>query len=228
MRRYRFEFILAGLLLAIFLAFSALHAPGSAMDKAEVADYIATLERSMPWPADEKAEVIRHLRAWGEADDGKPVYMLNLMRYLPQLRPLPEVAGFTGTPQQANAYYEEHVMPILFRLGAYPLFASTMQGVLDGAQPSTNLITFDPAIDNWSSVLIIRYPSRRAFFQLVSDAEYIKYMPYKAASVTVGLTPMKGDLILPLLNWALAAVLLLVFLTLAWLRALRRARAKVT
>lgn len=228
MSRYRFELILAALLLTVYLAFSALHASGNAMDKAEVEGYIATLEQNLPWPADEKAEVIRHLHAWGEADDGKPVYMLNLMRYLPQLRPLPEVAGFTGTPQQANAYYEEHVMPILFRLGAYPLFASSMQGVLGGEQPSTNLTTFDPVIDNWSSVLIIRYPSRRAFFQLLSDAEYIKYMPYKAASVTVGLTPMKGDLILPLLNWALAAVLLLVFLILAWLRALRRASTKVT
>lgn len=222
MKAYRFEFILGALFLAIFLAYSSFHSPHSAMSKSEVDTYITTLEQNLPWPAEEKGEILRHLRAWADADDGQPVYMLNLMRYLPQLRPLPEVADFTGTPEQANAYYEEHVIPVLFRLGAYPLFASSMQGVLSGAQSSTNLITFDPAIDNWDSVLVIRYPSRRAFLTLISDPEYARYVPFKAASVMVGLSPMKGDLILPLLNWALAAGLLIVFLLLAWIRALRR------
>lgn len=224
MKTYRFEIILAAVFLALYLGFASFHAPHNALSQTEVDSYISTLENSMPWPADEKAEVIRHLRAWGEADDGQPVYMLNLMRYQKALRPLPEVAGFNGTPAQANAYYEEHVMPILFGLGAYPLFASTMQGVLGGAAPSTNLITFDPAIDNWDSVLVVRYPSRRAFLALISDPEYIKYVPYKAASVLVGLTPMKGEVIVPPLNWLLAACLLMVFLGVGWLRAVRRAR----
>jgi hypothetical protein len=47
---------------------------------------------------------------------------------------------------------------------------------------------------------------------------------YKAAALNAGLALMKGDLILPLLNWALAAVLLILFLAVAWLRSLRRAR----
>jgi len=223
-KRYRFEIILAALLLGVFVAFNSWHAPGSKMSQADVDSYISTLEQKLPWPAEEKGEILRHLRAWGDADDGKPVYMLNLMRYNPQLRPLPEVVGFKGTPAQANAHYEEHVMPLLFKLGAYPLFASSMQGVLDGEQSSTNLITFEPAIDNWSSVLVVRYPSRRAFLELVSDPVYMRYVPYKAASVLVGLTPMRGDLILPMLNWALGAGLVILFLGLAWIRALRRAR----
>lgn len=222
MKTYRFEIILGALFLAIFIGYSHWHAPHNALSQSEVDGYISTLERNLPWPAEEKREISRHLRAWAEADDGQPVYMLNLMRYYPQLRQSAEVTGFTGTPEQANAYYEEHVMPILFRLGGYPLFASSMQGVFSGDQPSTNLITFEPLLDNWSSVLIIRYPSRRAFLELISDPEYAKYVPYKAAAEMVGLTPMKGDLILPLLNWALAAGLLIVFLLLAWIRALRR------
>ena len=224
MSRYRFEMILAALFLGIFLLFSNLFIPGKPLSQGEVDQYISTVEEHMPWPPAEKAPIMQHLRAWGEADDGKPVYMLNLMRYYKQLKPLPEVAGFSGTPTEANAYYEEHVMPILFGVGAYPIFASSMQGVLGATAPSTNLITFDPAIDNWDSVLIVRYPSRRAFFALISDPEYIKYVPYKSASVTVGLVPMKGDLILPLLNWALAAVLLVLFLLLAWWRAMWRTR----
>ncbi|MNF31563.1 hypothetical protein D3C84_123300 [compost metagenome] len=224
MHSYRFELTLAALLLALFLVFSQWHTPGSKLSADEIDAYMSRLEQNLPWPAQEKGEILRHLRAWAEADDGQPVYMLNLMRFYPQLRALPEVAGFKGSPEQANAYYEEHVMPLLFARGGYPLFASTMQGVLAGEQPSTNLITFEPAIDNWSSVLVVRYPSRRAFIDLVSDAEYAKYVPYKAASLLVGLTPMKGDLILPMLSWALAAGLLILFLAVAWIRALRRAR----
>ena len=224
MKTYRFEIILAAIFLAVFFAFSSFHAPGKPLSKAEVDTYMGALEKGIPWPGEEGSEIIKHMRVWAEADDGKPVYMLNLMRYYKKLRPLPQVAGFTGTPAEANAYYEEHVMHLLFELGAYPMFASTMQGVLGGDEPSTNLITFDAAVDNWDSVLVVRYPSRRAFLTLVTDPEYLKYAPYKAASVTVGLVPMKGDLILPLLNWALAAVLLVLFLLLAWWRAVRRAR----
>ena len=224
MKTYRFEIILAAIFLAVFAAFSSFHAPGKPLSKVEVNAYIGQLEQGMPWSGAEGVQILEHMRAWAEADDGRPVYMLNLMRYYKQLKPLPQVAGFTGTPAQANAYYEEHVMPLLFGVGAYPLFASTMQGVMAGDAPSTNLITFDSAIDNWDSVLIVRYPSRRAFFALISDPEYIKYVPYKSASVTVGLVPMKGDLILPLLNWALAAVLLVLFLLLAWWRAMWRTR----
>ena len=39
--------------------------------------------------AAEKREVMARLRAWGEADDGAPIYMLNLMRFHETLQPLP-------------------------------------------------------------------------------------------------------------------------------------------
>ena len=224
MKNYRFEIILAAISMAIFVAFNSFHNPSDRLTPAEVERYMATLQQA-PWPEEELAEMVRHMRAWGEADDGGPVYMLNLMRYHPELLPLPAVAGFEGGPAEANAYYEENVTPVMLRLGGYPVFASSMQGVLDGEAPSTNLLTFDPAIDNWDSVLIVRYPSRRRFFELLSDPEYIKYMPYKAASVMVALTPMKGDVIVPPLNWVLGVVLLIMFFALAWLRAARRARA---
>lgn len=225
MKHYRFEIVLAAVLLAVFLAGSAWLAPGSRLSQAEVDRHLATLEQRAPWPAEEKRAILEHLRAWAEADDGRPVYMLNLMRYYRELRPLPGLDGFAGTPGQANALYEQKVMPLLFKLGAYPLFGSAMQGVLDGAQPSTNLISFDPAVDNWSRVLVVRYPSRRAFLELIGDPAYLEYLPYKAASLLVALTPMKGDLVLPDALPALALLLLTVFFAAAWIRALASARA---
>lgn len=224
LKNYRFEIILAALLLALFFGFSQWHAPGSKLSQAEVDNYMATIEAKLPWPADSKASLVSHVRAWAEADDGRPVYMLNLMQYYPQLRPLPEVAGFQGSPEESNAFYEEKVIPLLIKYGTYPLFSSNMQGVLSGAQPSTNVIVGKPEWDNWSRVLIVRYPNRRAFLNLLTDPVYMQYVSYKAAALNVGLAPMKGDLILPLLNWALGGVLLILFLAVAWLRALRRAR----
>jgi len=140
------------------------------------------------------------------------------------------VAGFQGSPVEATAYYEEHVAPILFGVGGYPVFLGAMQGTLQGTASSSNLMAFDPAVDNWNSVLIIRYPlsvirypSRAAFFELLTDPQYLKYLPYKVASLLVALSPMKGDLILPQLDWALGTGLLILFLAIAWIRALRRA-----
>jgi hypothetical protein len=224
MKNHRFEIVLGTLLLAVFLAGSAWFAPGSKLSQSEVDRRLAALERHAPWPAEEKRAILEHLRAWAYADDGRPVYMLNLMRYYRELRPLPGIEGFQGTPEQANALYEQKVRPLLFRLGAYPIFGSAMQGVLDGAQPSTNLISFDPAVDNWSRVLVVRYPSRRAFLELICDPAYLEFLPYKAASLMVALTPMQGDLVLPDALPALAVLLLTVFFAAAWIRALVRAR----
>lgn len=223
MKSYRFELILGTLLLTLFLLVSHWQAPGSKLTQAEINDYLVKLQQ-LPWPDDEKALMLSHIKAWSEADDGRPVYMLNLMRYFPTLRPLPGVEGFQGTPAEANAHYESGVIPILAHLGVYPVFASEMQGVLGGAQPSTNLITFAPELDNWSRVLVIRYPSRRAFLELLSDPVYMSYAPYKAASLLVALAPMKGDMVFPESRQGLGAVLLILFLLAAWWRALRRAR----
>ena len=172
MRSFRFEIVLGALLLAVFLAGSDWLAPGSRLSQGEVDRHLATLEQRAPWPAEEKRAILEHLRAWAEADDGRPVYMLNLMRYHPELRPMPGIEGFSGTPEQANALYEQKVTPLLLKLGAYPVFGSAMQGVLDGAQPSTNLISFDPAVDNWSRVLVVRYPSRRHCYEMFRSEKY--------------------------------------------------------
>ena len=221
MRHYRFEILLAIVLAAIFLVFSNWQTPGEKLSAEEVEHFMTGLKQ-LPWENEEAEQMRNHMRAWAEADDGRPVYMLNLMRYHDELRRLPGLEGFEGSPKEANDFYEEHAIPILQREGGYPIFAGSMQGTSSAMEESTNLITFDPRLDNWDSVLIVRYPSRRAFFNLVTDPEYQKYAPYKNASVLVALVPMNGEIILPLLQWGLAALLLVVFFACAWLHSLRR------
>jgi hypothetical protein len=101
-------------------------------------------------------------------------------------------------------------------------FAGEPQGTASAPAPSTNLFGTEPAIDNWSRVLVVRYPNRRAFFELISDPEYLQVMPYKFAALQVALTPMTAQTITPDLHLLTGLIGLIVLLGFGWLRAARR------
>ena len=225
MSKHRFEIILAAALLALFATFWWWQAPGNGgkLTRGEVDAFIKKIEPRLPVEPAEKAEMLARFRAWGEADDGQPVYMLNLMRYYDQLKRLPGVAAMQGTPAQANAHYESVVTPIALRLGAIPLVNGEVAGVGGGdGRPHSNLITFDREVDDWNRVLVMRYPSRRAFFDLISDPKYLDVMPYKLASLKVALVPVNAELVVPDLRWIVGMVLLSAFLVIGWMRAARQ------
>ena len=163
MQRYRFELILATVFVGLYLAFAHWQAPGSKLSAAEIDSYIQRIEQGIAFmPAAERSAFIKHLRAWGEADDGEPAYNLNLMRFYPQLQSMPGVQLQGDTPQQANASYEAAALAIAAPLGVSMPFGGETQGILSGAERSTNLISYEPALDNWSRVLIVRYQIGRA------------------------------------------------------------------
>ena len=81
-------------------------------------------------------------------DAGGPVVMLNLLRY-----------GRGGEPG-----YREYVHRLaghLERIGAEVLYVGDCSTVL--VAPSTH---------EWDAVLLVRYPSRAAFSEMVADPEY--------------------------------------------------------
>lgn len=209
-------------MMAIFALVCHWQAPGRTLTTPEVDDYVRRIAAGADIPESEKADVVAHLRSWGEADDGRPVYMLNLMRYYDTARSMPGRPDITGSPHDLNAHYEAVAMPKLFKLGAYPLFAGEPEGVRAGAQPSTNILGFDDALENWGRVLVVRYPDRRAFFELLSDPEYFKVLPYKLAAMKVVLLPMHDELVVPDLRWVVGVLLLAVFALVAIVRANRR------
>ena len=223
MQKYRFELILASLFVALYLAFAHWQAPGSKLTVAEIDGYVQRIEQGISFmPAAERDAFIRHLRAWGEGDDGRPAYNLNLKRFHKELKPVSGVQLHGSTPEEANAFYEETALGIALRLGVSMPFGGEAQAVQSGADPSTNLISFEPALDNWSRVLIVRYPSRRAFFELISDPEYLKVMPNKLGSLMVVLTPVNGDTVLPVPSVMFGGVLVFLFMLIGWVRAARR------
>ena len=98
--------------------------------------------------------------------------------------------------------------------GAYPLFGGMTQG--------ENIIEDAAELDNWSRVIVMRYPSRRAVLELFADPAYAPFEPYKMMALQVVLVPTQGDMVVPELRWLLGGVLLLLFMAIGWLRALTR------
>jgi uncharacterized protein (DUF1330 family) len=82
-------------------------------------------------------------------DDGGPVTMLNLLRFKPD-----------GGRASYDAYAIA-IVPFLKRVGGT---------VLHFGDTGTSLVA--PDSHEWDAVLLVRYPSRAAFAQMVADPEY--------------------------------------------------------
>jgi hypothetical protein len=220
MKRYLVEIVVGIVMVLVFLGVSAWQSSDT-LSEAEVDRYIGILQESIPVEWEERNEFITRMREWGKRDDGKPVYMLNLMRYYDRINPTAGVPE-TLTVMEANDYYEDVAKPMLLASGSYPLFAGDTAGISEG-QKESNLVVYEPELDNWDRVLVVRYTGRRAFFDLVTDPEYLKVMPYKRASLKYILAPVSGDIVIPDLRWIAGGICLSVFLLVGWIRSARRA-----
>jgi hypothetical protein len=197
--------------LGLVIAFWFWHSPiRRKLTPEEIDRYLAEAAK-LTLPANEQQAVLARLRAWAKGDDGKPVYMLNLMRLCPELRSFPGIPDFQGTPEQANAYYESSVLMLLLKRAGYPMVGGKAQG--------ENLLEAPPALDNWSRVVVVRYPSRRAFLRLLADPVYALYEPYKFMALETALVPVSKDLTVPDLRWIVGGVLVILYLALGWIRA---------
>jgi hypothetical protein len=209
MKRHKFEIILGIVLVVLYVAFWAWHSPWEGkLTKEEIAHYLASIEKL---PPEEKAKAVApRLRKWAEADDGKPVYMFNLIRYFPQLRTFPGAPDFKGTPQESNAYYLRHIAWLWLSHAAYPIF--------DGDTQAENLINMQPE-RTWSKVTVARYPNRRTFLKLVADPAYAPMEPYKFMAMELDLVPVSGDTVIPDPRWVLGGGFIILFLLAGWVRA---------
>jgi hypothetical protein len=209
-KRHKFEIILGTGLVILYLAFWAWHSPWKhKLTKSEIDHYMTTIEKLPLRP--EKAEAIAaRLRAWAEADDGKPVYMFNLIHLYPQLRTFPGAPEFKGTPQESNAFYTKSLTWLWLSHAAYPVF--------DGFPQAENLISIQPE-RTWGQVTVVRYRNRRTFLKLLSDPSYARVEPYKFMALELDLVPVSGDTVIPDLRSVVGSGLIIIFLLVGWVRA---------
>ncbi len=220
MKQHRFLIKLGVLFIGVFAAFCLWQSPGIISGKltaAEIDHHLALAEKQLVFPtADGKQRIFKRLRAWAEADDGKPFYMLNLMRFYDKINQFPGTPEFKGTPAELNQLYENLATSMLIKNGGSLPFGSNTQGA------PVFPIGSEPAFDNWSRVLVVRYVNRRAFLQLISSPDYAKIEPYKMMALEVLLVPTSGDVVVPDLRAILGAVLLVIFLLIGWMRSARK------
>jgi hypothetical protein len=204
------ELILAAAFVILYVAFSAWHSQGAGkLTQAEIDQYVAIIEK-LPLPEKGVQAFIARLRSWAEADDGKPVYMFNLMHFFPQVRTFPGAPEFKGTPEEANAYYEESLIWLWLSHASYPTFI--------GVPQARNLINMQPE-RTWRNMTVVRYPSRRTFLKLISHPAYAPLAPYKLIAVELDLVPVSGGTIVPDLRWVVGGGFVIIFLLCGWLRA---------
>lgn len=221
-RRRLSSLAVGALFLAVFAAFYLWQTPWlwrGPMSAAEVDDYMARIERHVVQPPESKAAFVARMRQWAAGDDGKPVLMVNLMRYREQLGQLPAGGPSFGTPQEANAYYESKVGPLAIRRGEYPM--------VGGEAQSASLLSSDAGATEWGRVVVMRAPSRRAFLGFMADPDYGPYVPYKFASEDVVLIPVDSGLLIPDLRWIVGGFLLVLYLFLLWRRAATAAVGRI-
>jgi hypothetical protein len=205
-----FELILATILFVLYLLFLVWHSQGGGkLAQPEIDKYIANIEK-LPLPEKAVQAFIARLRAWAEADDGKPVYMFNLMNFFTNLRAFPGGPEFKGTPEQANAHYEKGLTWLWLSHASYPTFI--------GIPQASNLINIEPD-RTWKNMTVVRYPNRRTFLKLISHPRYAPLAGYKFIGVELDLAPVSRRMIIPDLRWSVAGGFAIVFLLLGWLHA---------
>lgn len=219
MNKYRFEIMTGIIFMAIFIVFCIWETPsllGTKLGKAEIDQYLKAADKQLVF--EEKEQTLARIRTWAEADDGKPVYMLNLMRNYPEIRRLPGAPDFKGTPEEANRYYEKHAVPLLLKSGGYPIFTGIPQG-------KCVVGTATKSVDDLTRVLVVRYTSRRSFLKLLADPAYAPIEPYKMMALDVTLLPMSAETIIPDTRYVAGSLLLALFLAFGWFRSARRNRS---
>lgn len=112
--------------------------------------------------------------AFLRADDGKPFYMVNLMRYREKSRYPDGSHPEIKTGQQANALYGKAVVKELLKRGSYPVFLS---------RKLANLYHAGEGTDFFQEVGIIRYRSRRDLLEMATSERFKSAEPHKWASM---------------------------------------------
>ena len=205
-----FELILAAVLMVLYLVFWVWHSQGAGkLTQAEIDQYLAMIEK-LPLPEKGVQAFTARLRPWAEADDGKPIYMFNLIHFFPKLQTFPGAPEFKGTPEQANARYEKSLIWLWLSHASYPTFI--------GAPQARNLINIQPE-RTWGNMTVVRYPSRRTFLKLISHPSYATVAPYKFIAVELDLVPVSRGTIVPDLRWLVGGGFAIAFLLLEWIRA---------
>ena len=180
----------AGILLAVWAAAAwFFYAPTTPLSQAEIDDYMVDvqklLEVSFVMPEgvglDPRglAGAMSDLRAMAERDDGKPIYMVNLMKWREGELSFPAGAGLADsikTAEEADLAYNEALFWDLLSNNSHTAYL---------ARTEPNALNYGTSADadGWGEIGIFRYNSRRDFFNMITSDSYRNVLYLKMVSM---------------------------------------------
>lgn len=104
--------------------------------------------------------------------DGQPFAVINLLAYNERAKYPPGTVTETLTGKQAYERYSEACIPFINEVGGVPMWRGAV---------GVNLI--GPDHEQWDEVVIMQYPARSAFEQMLADPGYQAVLFHRTAGV---------------------------------------------
>jgi uncharacterized protein (DUF1330 family) len=108
------------------------------------------------------------LAAMATGDLDEPVVMLNLLRYRELAEAGSGVDGMSG--KDAYAVYGQRFAALNPRYGGEPIWMGRAHHSIIGSE-------------DWDIVILVRYPTRRQFVEMLADPDYQAIAPIRAAAL---------------------------------------------
>lgn len=108
------------------------------------------------------------LEAMAGGNPDEPVVMLNLLRYRAVAESGHGVDGLSG--REAFDVYGRRLMKLNARFGVEPIWIGRSGQTVIGEE-------------KWDAVMLVRYPSRRHFVEMMRDPDYLAISPIRAAAL---------------------------------------------
>jgi uncharacterized protein (DUF1330 family) len=103
-----------------------------------------------------------------DVPDDQPIALVNLLRFSKQA----VIDGTQITGREAYERYVRALEPAIVAAGGRPIFRAQARTVLIG-----------PSHERWDEVIVVLYPRRSAFEQLVRSPEYRSSAPIRTAAL---------------------------------------------
>lgn len=110
----------------------------------------------------------RALEAMATGDPDEPVVMLNLLRYRDTAQAGYGVDGLSG--REAYGVYGQRFEELHPRFGGEPIWMGKAIGTIIGDE-------------DWDLVILVHYPTRRQFVEMMQDPAYKAISPIRAAAL---------------------------------------------
>lgn len=200
----------AGVLVALWAGVAwYFYAPATPLSQLEIDDYMAKvqtlLEESFVMPEGVGLDsrgldgALADLRKFAERDDGKAIYMVNLMKWRKgelSFPPGADLAGKVKTASEADILYNERLFWTLLANNSYTAWLSS-------AEPNAFNYGTSTDANGWGEIGIFRYNSRRDFFNMITSDAYLNALYLKEVAmgaIAIAPTQPHGLLFNPMPN----------------------------